>query len=85
MQTIPLTLLKQPPPKVYQIGPRDVLGVFIEGILPVTGGPAALRADPPVYFPQQIDPLGAGLAPALGYPISVGDDGTIALPLIKEL
>src|SRR5437763_1568902 len=32
-QTIPLTLLRQPPPQVYQLAPGDVLGVYVEGFL----------------------------------------------------
>jgi hypothetical protein len=84
LETIPLTLLKQPPPKVYQLGPHDVLGIFIEGVLPATA-PDAGRSDPPVYFPSQIDPLNTGLQPALGFPIPVGADGTIALPLIEPV
>ena len=34
-QTIPLTLLQQPPTKVYRLAAGDVLGIYIEGILRV--------------------------------------------------
>jgi len=84
MQTIPLTLLKQPPPKVYRLGPGDVLGVYIEGILPASDL-KVMASNPPVYFPSQIDPLGGGTQPALGFPISIGDDGTVSLPLVEPI
>jgi hypothetical protein len=84
MQTIPLTLLKQQPPKVYRLAADDVLGVYIEGILPITDtkyGPV----NPPVYFPSQIDPFSGNMQPSLGFPVPVRDDGTIALPLVAPI
>jgi hypothetical protein len=84
MQTIPLTALEQEQPKVYRLAAGDVLGIFVEGVLPVTGSNQP-PANPPVYFPSQIDPLSVGLQPALGFPIPVGDDGTIKLPLIDPV
>jgi hypothetical protein len=84
MQTVPLTLLGQERPEVYRLAPGDVLGVYIEGILPATerGAPPT---NPPVYFPSQIDPLGSGLPPALGFPLPIRDDGTISLPHINAV
>jgi len=73
-QTISLTLLRQKPPDVYRLGPGDLLGVFIEGVL---GGAEQL---PPVNFPQ-----GSDLPPSLGYPIPVREDGTVPLPLIEPV
>src|SRR5260370_20327319 len=43
-RTIPLTLLRQKPPATYLVGPGDVLGVFIEGVL---GEP---KQPPPVQY-----------------------------------
>src|SRR5262245_55460226 len=31
-KTIPLTLLRQDPPKIYLFEPGDVLGIYIEGV-----------------------------------------------------
>ncbi len=81
-QTIPLSLLRQPQPEDYILAPGDVLGVFIAGIFPTT---LADQPPPPVYFPSQIDPLGAGLPPSLGYPVTIRNDGTLALPLIEPI
>ena len=33
LETIPLALLRQPPPPAYKLAPGDVLGIWIEGIL----------------------------------------------------
>lgn len=64
--------LRQDPPPVYQLGPRDVLGIYIEGIL------GQSDQAPPVHFPER----DAGMPPAIGFPIPVREDGTISLPLI---
>ena len=63
--------LRQEPPPAYQLGPRDVLGIYIEGILGNEDEP------PPVHFPEDSD-----LPPAIGYPVPIREDGTISLPLI---
>jgi len=84
MQTIPLTLLGQQPPKTYRLAAKDVLGIYVEGVLPATARDAP-PTNPPVYFPSQLDPLSSGLPPALGFPIPIRDDGTISLPLIDPL
>ncbi len=71
---IPLKLLKRPPPGDYELGPGDVLGVYVDGVL---GNPDQL---PPVSYPDSQD-----LPPALGFPIPVRQDGTLALPLVKPV
>jgi protein involved in polysaccharide export with SLBB domain len=71
---IPLTLLRQPPPKVYRLGPRDVIGVWIEGVLGERDVP------PPVRIAEK-----ENVPPALGFPLPVREDGTVPLPLIPPL
>jgi protein involved in polysaccharide export with SLBB domain len=71
-KTIPLTLLRQKPPDVYRLGPGDVLGVVIDGVL---GEP---KQPPPYHVPE----VGTNVQPALGYPYPVDSDGTIPLPLL---
>jgi protein involved in polysaccharide export with SLBB domain len=73
-QPINLIRLRQDPPAVYQLGPRDVLGIYIEGVLGSTDVP------PEVHFPTD-----SKLPPALGYPIPIREDGTLALPLIPPV
>jgi hypothetical protein len=74
LQDVPLNMLRQKPPDFYRLGPGDILGVFIEGVL----GEAALPV--PVNVP-----LTPGAPPALGYPLPVRDDGTLPLPLVGPL
>jgi protein involved in polysaccharide export with SLBB domain len=72
-EPINLLSLRADPVDTYVLGPRDILGVYIEGIL----GDAATT--PPVHFPSE-----GNNPPALGYPVPVREDGSLALPLLKE-
>jgi protein involved in polysaccharide export with SLBB domain len=74
-RTIPLTALRQKPPDSYRLAPGDVVGVWIEGVL---GQPDQL---PPV-MPTT---TGGRIPPAIGLPITVREDGTIPVPLVKPV
>ncbi|HET6425638.1 MAG TPA: polysaccharide biosynthesis/export family protein [Planctomycetaceae bacterium] len=74
MQQISITRLRQNPPDVYQLGPDDVLGIHIPFVLGKEDEP------PVVHFPEQGDQ-----PPALGYPIPIREDGTLAVPLINPV
>ncbi len=67
--------LRQEPPDAYRLDERDVLGIYIEGVLGSKDEP------PPVHFPE----AGVDLPPAVGYPVPIREDGTISLPLIDAL
>ena len=67
--------LRQDPPDVYVLGPNDILGIFIEGVL---GNPDEA---PPIHYPEE----GSNLPPAVGYPIPIREDGTLSLPLIDPI
>jgi protein involved in polysaccharide export with SLBB domain len=73
-QTIPLTMLRQPPPEHYLLAPGDTLGVFVEGVL------GEAEAAPPVNIPDS-----AELPPSIGYPIPLRADGTISLPYVEPI
>ena len=73
-QTLPLALLRQPPPEHYLLASGDVLGVWIEGVLGEKG------QAPPV----QISTVETRHT-ALGFPIPVRGDGTITLPLVPAI
>ncbi|MBB3209668.1 hypothetical protein FHS27_005508 [Rhodopirellula rubra] len=77
---VDIALLSLEPPRDYQLGPDDILGVYIEGVLPFNP-PNAPPSPPPVNFPDE----NSTLPPSIGYPIAVQDDGTLALPLIAPL
>jgi protein involved in polysaccharide export with SLBB domain len=77
LRPIPLSLLRQQPPKAYRLDSGDLLGVWIEGILGKKDEP------PPV---ASVDTAIGGLkSTAVGYPISVREDGTISLPIIRPV
>jgi hypothetical protein len=73
-KTIPLTLLRQPPPEVYRLAAGDVLGVWVEGIL------GDKNQAPPVNFSDQ-----GKQPPAVGFPIPIRENGTVALPLVEPV
>ena len=58
-------------PRPYTLDTRDVLGVFIAGILGDTAEGAPTHTGDPA----------SGQPPAAGYPVPVREDGTISLPL----
>jgi protein involved in polysaccharide export with SLBB domain len=74
MQQISISRLRQDPPPVYQLGPNDVLGIFIENVL------GDENMQPPVHFPESGDQ-----PPAIGYPVPVREDGTVGLPYIEPV
>ncbi len=73
-EELPLSLLKRSKTEETVLGPGDVLGVYIEGIL------GAENQLPPVNLPDA-----AGVAPSFGFPIPIRKDGTVPLPLIRPL
>ena len=72
MMQISMQRLRQTPPKVYQLAPNDVLGIYIENVLGNADTP------PPVHFPND-----TSKPPSLGFPVPVREDGTLALPLVE--
>lgn len=71
---ISLLRLRQDPPKGYLLGPGDVLGVYIKGVL---GTDEEL---PPVHYPED-----SNRPPAIGYPVPIREDGTLALPFVPPI
>ena len=70
-KTIDLSLLSQTQPSVYHLDGGDVLAIYVEGVIPRP------NEMPPVNIPFN----GEDAQPALGYPVPVRQDGTIALPM----
>ena len=71
---ISLLRLRQDPPESYLLGPGDVLGVYIKGVL---GSEEEL---PPIHFPED-----GNRPPAVGLPVPVREDGTLSLPIIEPI
>ncbi|MEM9368983.1 MAG: polysaccharide biosynthesis/export family protein [Planctomycetota bacterium] len=77
---IDIALLSIEPPRDYQLDAGDILGVYVEGVLPFNP-PNAPPEPPPVNFPD----AESTLPPSIGFPIAVQEDGTLALPLIEPI
>lgn len=77
---VDIALLSIEPPRDYQISGGDILGIYVEGVLPFNP-PNQPPEPPPVNFPDSESTL----PPSIGYPIAVQDDGTLSLPLIEPL
>jgi protein involved in polysaccharide export with SLBB domain len=77
---IDISLLAQEKPRQYTLGPGDVLGITIDGILPYNE-PDQVPEPPPVHFPEK----DSTLPPSTGFPITVVEDGTISLPLLEPV
>ncbi len=76
---IDFTLLRQTLPAEHIIGPRDVLGIYIEGVVDDT------EKLPAVNFLPPTDGLTPYQSPSIGHPVVVNLDGTITLPYIDPL
>ena len=74
-----LSRLTMEAPDEYLLGAGDILGVYVEGVLPPAGADEAIATPPPVNFPER----GSDLPPSIGYPIPVRDDGKLSLPLLE--
>jgi len=74
---INLLRLRQDPPQFYALGPGDVLGLHIPNVLNVGADESIL---PQVHFPED-----GNLPPAVGTPIVIREDGTVALPFIEPV
>ena len=72
--------LTQEPPRQYLLDKGDILGIYIEGVLPYSASDK-VPEPPPVNFPV----VGSTLNPSLGYPIVVQENGTIELPSISPV
>lgn len=77
---IDFSLLGQEPPRQYVLDKGDVLGIYVDRVLPFTE-PDAVPVMPPVNFPTDKSTL----PPSTGFPFTVLEDGTISLPLLKPL
>lgn len=79
MVPIDFTLLQQPMPAEHIIGPRDVLGVYIEDVLDQS------EQLPQVNFAVGSDPVFGLQSPSVGHPIRVELNGTIQVPYIDPV
>jgi protein involved in polysaccharide export with SLBB domain len=77
---IDISLLSQEEPRDYPLAAGDVLGVMVDQILPFSK-PDEVPQLPPVHFPEPQSTL----PPSTGFPLTILEDGTISLPLLKPI
>lgn len=82
---IDFSLLRQPANDAYRLGPGDVVAIYVQDVLPPTRETLPLLQGTflpnPVYFPAN----GLLNTPALGVPMTVLSDGTLAIPLVRPI
>jgi len=78
---VPLALLRMEQPEHYVLDDGDILGIYIEGIMPPQNNEDQPVTIPPVHFPEE----GSDLPPSVGFPIPIRDDGSLPLPLIAPI
>jgi protein involved in polysaccharide export with SLBB domain len=72
---IDVSRLRIDKPDFYILDSEDVLGVFVDGVL------GQFDAPPPVQLPTP----NSDLPPAIGFPVPIREDGTIALPFVEPI
>jgi protein involved in polysaccharide export with SLBB domain len=77
---VDVSRLSQQPPRQYLLDKGDILGIYIEGVLPFNA-PDEPPSPPPVNYPT----AESLLPPSIGYPTPVQEDGSIFLPLIEPV
>lgn len=83
---IDFTRLRKNPGEEHITGARDVLGVYIEGVVSgeeISSGKSELPAVD--YYLQEPTQNPLAVWPAVGQPMTVQADGTVHLPLIKPV
>lgn len=77
---IPLSALGRRATEEYRLGPGDVLGVWVEGVLGDGNAPIPIPQALQVQLRDQYVP-----PPGSGYPVRVDDNGTLLLPQLPPL
>lgn len=82
---IDFTLLRKEPNAQHVVAARDVLGIYVEGIISGVEISSGGRELPSFSFPDATDPNAIVQSPAIGQPVLVQPDGTLQLPLIAPV
>ncbi|QDV26852.1 polysaccharide biosynthesis/export family protein [Aureliella helgolandensis] len=78
LERIDVTRLTQLPPDHYRLAAGDIIGVTLDGVIPLRG-----IDDPPQLAPVHFPEAGSNLPPAIGIPVVVQDSGSITLPALQ--
>ncbi len=82
---INLAVLGQPIPPSHIIGPNDILGVYIQGVLPPKSDDSPIITVPYGLAREYYPANGNVNSPVTGLPIEVQSNGELPLPLIDRL
>lgn len=82
---INLAQLSQNPPSEYILGPGDLIGVYVHGVLPPKVDETATVLPQPRLSNQYYPAYGALRTPAVGVPIDIQADGKLQLPLVDPI
>jgi len=73
-EDISMLRLRQDNPEFYALGPGDVLGFYAKNLFETE------NELPPVHYPED-----SNLPPAVGVPVPIREDGTLALPFLEPI
>ena len=82
LREINFTALGQQAPPAHLTGPEDILGIYVQGVLGGSESKFPEAKFPPTYGTSI---TGNFMSPAVGIPVTVRPDGTIALPHLAPL
>ena len=76
--SVPVVMLARKQDDNYLLDKGDIVGIYIDGILPFST-PSSVPIPPPVNYSD----ANSNVPPSIGYPIPVQEGGIINLPLLK--
>ncbi|SFH84621.1 polysaccharide biosynthesis/export family protein [Planctomicrobium piriforme] len=77
--------LGQERPDAYRVGPGDTLAVFVYGVLPPSVDETPVLSQYQTLNQRYYPPHGSIVHPSTGLPMTIGDDGTLELPLLGRI
>jgi hypothetical protein len=77
--------LGQDRPDSYRVGPGDTLSVFVYGVLPPSVDETPVVSQYQTLNQRYYPPNGSIVHPSTGLPMTIGDDGTLELPLAGRI
>lgn len=86
--TVPINLvhLRQEPPSEFLVGPGDVLGIYVQGVIPPqVENLTAMQTSQILTNNNYYPPTGFVRTPTVGVPLNVSTQGELQLPLVGAL
>ncbi len=77
--------LGQDRPDTYRVGPGDTLAIYVFGVLPPGVDETPVLSQYQTLNQRYYPPGGSIEKPTTGLPMTIGDDGTLELPLIGNV